>query len=258
MENFGEIKNTFSEILIESIIKNDSNLKKVFQKYIKMLKEDKVLRAQSIIYNNLESDVNSDPKIASMFVEANISLLKGLDRKLVKESNKKLVDLANKYKEGIKINYDEKLKTLHENIDIMVTNDLSPTNIKTILEAKDYVTSHIINNKKKEPISETLVPTSTLTKVSIKKLNEKYGDLTEDEKKLIKSIASSNPEQRKDMLESINKECLNLVNQKLTEANIDVKSKLLDVKERLLDLKFNDDEFSTDYTKLIELKESLS
>ena len=258
MENFGEIKNTFSEILIESILKGDSKLKKVFQKYIKMLKENEVLRAQSIIYNNLEKDVNPDSKIASMYVEANISLLKALDENAVKVGNEKLIKLANEYKKGITINYDENLKKLHENINLMVTSDLSPNNIKKILEAKSYITTHIVNNKNKEPISESLVPTTTLTKFSIKKLNEKYGNLTEDEKKLIKSISSSNSEQRKEMLTTINNECLSLVNTKLTEANIDVKSKLLDVKERLLNLNYTDESFSTDYTKLIELKESLS
>jgi hypothetical protein len=44
MKNFGKIKNKFSEVLIESVIKKDDNRKKTFGKFVKMLKENEILK----------------------------------------------------------------------------------------------------------------------------------------------------------------------------------------------------------------------
>ena len=52
MDNFGVIKNTFNNILSESIIKKEDSGKQLFRKYIKVLKEEKELKTQYFIYKN--------------------------------------------------------------------------------------------------------------------------------------------------------------------------------------------------------------
>jgi hypothetical protein len=41
MQNFGKIKNAFSEIIAEGIVSNDESKKILFKKYIKTLRENK-------------------------------------------------------------------------------------------------------------------------------------------------------------------------------------------------------------------------
>jgi len=53
MNNFGKIKDTFNLILTESIIKKDSEGKKLFISYLKELKENKSLKSQFLLYKNL-------------------------------------------------------------------------------------------------------------------------------------------------------------------------------------------------------------
>ena len=50
MYNFGNINNAFSEILFESFIKKDAIKKKLFNTYLKTIKESKLLKTQYLIY----------------------------------------------------------------------------------------------------------------------------------------------------------------------------------------------------------------
>ena len=44
MENFGNIKDTFKNLVIESVIKKDKKGKKLFSKFLKTIKENKTLK----------------------------------------------------------------------------------------------------------------------------------------------------------------------------------------------------------------------
>jgi hypothetical protein len=49
MQNFGNIKNIFNNLLAEGLTKKDVKSKKLFQKYIKTIKESEVLKTQFLI-----------------------------------------------------------------------------------------------------------------------------------------------------------------------------------------------------------------
>ena len=55
MENFGNIKDTFKTIVIESILKKEKSGKELFSKFVKLIKEDKTLTNQYLIYKNLQT-----------------------------------------------------------------------------------------------------------------------------------------------------------------------------------------------------------
>ena len=68
MQNFGNIKNIFNNLLAEGLTKKDVKSKKLFQKYIKTIKESEVLKTQFLIYENIENKVDSDVASANLFV----------------------------------------------------------------------------------------------------------------------------------------------------------------------------------------------
>ena len=43
MEKFGNLKDTFNKLILESVIKKDNNGKKLFSKFLKKLKESRNL-----------------------------------------------------------------------------------------------------------------------------------------------------------------------------------------------------------------------
>ena len=54
MQNFGKIKNHFNSLLVEAIATKDEKKKKLFKEYVKAIKNDEILKAQFLIYNNIE------------------------------------------------------------------------------------------------------------------------------------------------------------------------------------------------------------
>ena len=255
MKNFGELKNTFSEILVESILRKDDKLKAIAKQYLKLVKENKAVRLQTMVYSNLEGISSKDDKYIDAYISENIKLLKSVTKHDKNEVNKKLTKiLENKLVSKIKIDYPDNLKSLHNHIH----NLDSPTfNVDSIIESRNGINGYIIENEEREAISESLVPTKLLTKITARKFNEKYQDLTEDEIKLVKTIQTSNTDEREVLLKEMVNECIELVNENVKTANDNVKEKLLNVKERLLENKFNEDTFTTDIIKLIDLKQSL-
>ena len=256
MKNFGELKNTFSEILVESILRKDAKLKGVVKQYLKLVKEDKAIRLQTMVYGNLENVSSKDDKYIDTYITENIKILKSVNNHTKNEANKKLVKiLENKLVTKIKVDYPDNLKSLHNHIHNLGN---SVYNVDTIIESRNGINGYIMGNEKKEPISENLVPTKLLTKLSVQKFNEKYKELTEDEIKLVKTIQTSNVDEREVLLKEMTTECIDLVNKSVKSSSNDVKEKLLNVKERLLESKFDEKEFTSDIIKLIDLKQSLS
>ena len=93
MENFGNIKDTFKKIILESIIKKDEKGKKLFSTFIKTLKENKSLKDQFLIFKNLESRKFDDRDVAKDYIKENIDLLKGINKKELTEGNVTLSNL---------------------------------------------------------------------------------------------------------------------------------------------------------------------
>ena len=119
MQNFGRIKNTFNGILAESVVtKQDAN-KQLFKKYVKAIKESKILTLQFLVYNNIENKVDTDSNSANFFVNENLKLLEKFKIEDIIKENAKLVSL-DKSVEG-KLNETYKLSELHESLSKLIT-----------------------------------------------------------------------------------------------------------------------------------------
>ena len=253
VQNFGKIKNAYNEMLVESVVSKNNDKKGLFKNYVKTVKETEVLKNQFLVYDLIENKVESDQSKATLFVEECLNILSKYNEKDILNANKKLVENILFEKDS---DYDR--KELHENISTLIFTPKTPKNVDAIVEAKLNIVNYIVNNKTKESDNGYGLPNSVVSKIMVEKYNEKYSQLDESEKNVLKALIDSDDEKKKEVYVNAITECLTLINDKLKESDINTKEKLLMVKERLLNDKqeVNEDYFKN-ISKLIDLRSSL-
>lgn len=255
MQNFGEIKNIFNSLLVEAITTNNENKRKLFQEYVRAIKGNEILKTEFLIYNNIEEKVEMNEQKATMFVHENINILNKYSKKEILEANKILSSKL--LKENKLPLTDNKLSNLHNDISNLIFTKKSTKSIDSIIESTTNIVDYIKNNKINEVNEVNPLPNSILSNIVVDKFNDRYCDLSEDEKKVLKTILKSNEEDKVKLYETITRECIDLVDINLIESDIDAREKLLTVKDRLLRSKYNTNTFINEISKLVELKTNL-
>ena len=252
MTNFGYIKDTFNNILSESILNKNEEGKKLFKKYIQTLKEDINLKREYLIYKNLTTKKFTSELDAKDYIKENISLLKGNNPS--KGLNKLNIILGDK--KIVKEN-----KEIYNHINILRNTTKTPTSIQKIQESINFFKERML---KEEIIVESSydvsgIPPSVLTKLAVNKFNNKYENITEEERKIIKNVLHGNDEERKETYSSLKNECIDIIDNRLSEnSDLDLKDKLLKVKDKLLRMSFNKETFPTDIDSIYNLKNSVT
>ena len=259
MKNFGFIKSIYNDLLSESISEKDSERKKIFKTYIKAIKENEILKTQFLIYKNIEDKIEENEAKAVEYIKENISLMNKFSKKEIFESNKKLTDFISEKLEEFKEAYNEnRMKPLHESISTLIFTDKTASTIDKIVESISVASDYIKSNTIKK-INESLgVSNDILISVVVDKYNEKYTELNEASKKLINLVLDSTENEKIQYYKNVVKECLELVNTKIKEADISLKESLLSLKENLLDKNFNGETFEQDVMKMFKLKNDLN
>jgi hypothetical protein len=93
--------------------------------------------------------------------------------------------------------------------------------------------------------------------VATDKYNEKYSELSEEEKTIIKVLREGNDDTKSTLLNSMIKETVSLVNNRLDAIgnNLDLKTKLLETKGVVYDMsEYNVETFSENIKKIYEIK----
>jgi hypothetical protein len=256
MQNFGKIKNAFYELLIEAILKKDVAKKAIFTQYIKAIKESKILKTQFLVYTNLEDHVEINETKATEFVRLNRECLTGFNRADIVTENEKLIKLLGKYTKRLEKPYDK--QTLHETITDLIFTRNTPTKVNAMNESISKIVNYIKDNKVKEPIKEDLLPTDAIATIAVKKFNEKYSDLTEDERTLLKMLTETNEETKVSTQKDIVTECVKLIEEKITESDVKTKDKLLKAKDKLLNIPYDSTTYHETMNKLIVLRADLN
>lgn len=260
--DFGSLKNKFTELYVESHISGDDKGKKLYKEFLNILKESETLKSHFIVYKNLENKVVSSEFEASEYLRENITPLSDFrgEKSIVTEC-KKLVELLEN--NGIELNFEpnEFNKSLHT----LITKTPTVDNIDSIHESKMNIVKHLMTEKKSTNNDEDLVreniDVNKFLNIATEKYNEKYGELSEEEKKLIKVIREGNDDDKSNLLNEMVKETINLVNDKLkiSENNIELKGKLLETKEVIYNMleESNTNTFNTNIKKLYDIKSVL-
>jgi hypothetical protein len=258
--NFGTIKNIFASLVVESHLEENQKGKKLYKRFINLLKEDEVLKSQFIVYKNIEGGHFDSEVTASNYLKENIKVLKGFGEKRINESNKKLITLLKN--NGISFK-GVKVESLHKSIHTLITEKEKATNINKIHESFSDVTKWLLtdkNNKKSEDeyIRENIDPKKFLD-IAIKKFNEKYSDLTEEEKNILKVLRENDEDSIRVLVGDLISENIELINQNLQDysENLSIKEKLLETKDLVYKMKEDNNSFSENVLKLLELKSNL-
>ena len=253
MKNFGKIKNTFNEILGEAIANKDVSKKKLFNKYIANLKEDRILKEQFNVYTSIETLIEDNQFKASEKIKLNVDTLKEFKSEDILKSNNKLVELlADK---DMTHSYDN--ESIHESISKLIFSDDINQYVDSLNEAIEYVK----NNTVKEVFESAGIPNSILASIVVDKYNNKYASLDESSKKLMRLVFEGPEEDKINMFKVLVKECLDLINDKLDNElaveDVSIKEGLLSAKENLLAREYKKDTFEKDMVKIINLKNDL-
>ncbi len=256
VSNFGMLKTAFNTILVEGMVSKNEKNKTLFKKYIKTIKESKVLKTQFLVYNNIENKLEENEFKATQFLQENIALLKQFSKKEILEANTKLVTPILYETVDAEAGYAN--KALHENITKLIFTDKTAGNIDSIVEATASIVDYIKNNKKVLQTEAIELPSSMLTSMMVDKYNEKYSQLSESDKSILRVLIESTDNEKKDVYAKTLRECIDLIDTKLGGTDLDVKDKLLRVKDKLLNDKqeINED-FEKNISKLVDLKDSL-
>jgi hypothetical protein len=254
MNNFGNIKDTFKSLVVESIIRKDDKGKKLFSKFLKTIKENKTLKDQYLIYSNLQNTKFDYPVQAREFVKENISLLKNLNKNHITKGN----DFFLKLLKGNKIIKEN--DSFYKDILFLVESEITPSNVKKVNESTNNIVRLMLEKEEvEEVVTESLdLPPSVLTKLAVNKFNSRYSDISESEKEIIKTVLNGSNEDKENIYKKLKRECIDTIDNKLNESSdLDLKDKLLKVKDKLLNTNYSLDTFSTDISKIYDLNESI-
>jgi hypothetical protein len=258
MQNFGKIKNAFSEILAEGIASNDVAKKSMFKKYIKTLKESEILKTQFLVYENIENAIETDLFTANLIVSENLSLMDKFNKKDILKENQKLLSLSEEVANKVNESYEETLVSLHESISNLIFLNKKASTINEATKNRKIVLDFINANKPRVIEESYDVPNSMLSSILVEKYNERYSDLTETEKEVVKVLIESDNDKKIEVYTKISRECIDLIDEKLNESDLETKDRLLKVKDKLLrnTVELNED-FPKNISKLVELKITL-
>lgn len=178
---------------------------------LRYIKENKVLKAQFDIYNNLVHPINVVNE--EKFVESVVTLAKRYPKSVLKENNDKFIKLMKLcgLNEMIDIPSDE--MELYEAVEYVTVNEPNMTNINKYNEVKTFLAESVKErNKNMENVDIDKIYES-----KINELSEKYdGLLNEDEKKFIEKL--SHPSVNKEaMFEEVKSEAAIAIRKQLAE-----------------------------------------
>jgi len=271
--NFGTIKDIYAKFLANSYITESKNSKdkKIYKNFIKNLVENPILKAQFVVYKNIENGYLPSEVSAVEYLKENISLFDNFNKKDIIKENIKLGDKLNVIYKSYLVPGEmfqststmllNKPKNIHEAINNLITLEKSVETLNTLHESFEVVKKWLTTPK--EILESTKKPTVDANKFlnsAVDKYNEKYSTLSEEEKKVIKTIMSTDDKEKEAFLKTMVKESIVLINNALKEygGSLDIKSKLLEAKDVVYNIVYSEDTFKENITKVYNLKNSLT
>lgn len=254
MKNFGLIKTIFEDLMVEALVCESKLNKALYNKFIKRLKTNKVMKAQFEVYNLLEEfndGINKDN--LNFYIKECISLLDGIERdEIIKENLKTFKPILENFPELEFKDYPE--KNIHESIAELIFTKKNSKTINSLIKHTNVIKENLINKQNDKPLvkEETLIPNSTLTKLMVEKFKEKYSSFNQVETVTFMSLIKEDLSLKEETFKFVLKECISRVNQKL-ESEPTLKETLLKVKEKLLTDNFLEENYKTDILKLVDL-----
>lgn len=246
--------------IVSSKLKNNylngnvvSESKLSIDKLFETILNSKILQLEFKIYNNLEFKEIEDDIMASRYIDNNLRLLEVYDKDEVLEEHKILENFKSVSLENIP---KQKIE-LYKSINNLIMESLKNPNdvdVDTLHESFSHVLSHIKKPKQSNLISEDFDYTEDIIEIAINKFNDKYSNMSEDEKLLFKTLTTSTLEEKEELLESYKVEILDI----LEKHNSDnIKESIDKAKQKISEMVFSENDVDTNIISLFEFKKEL-
>ena len=175
--------------------------------------------------------------------------------------NKKHIDSGNEYftklLKGVSLVKEN--ESFYNDINFLVNTNKNASNINKIQESINNITNRMLEKEEETVVTESIdLPPSMLANILVTKFNTKYSEINETEKEIIKTVLNGNKEDKKSLFETVKRECIKNIDNKVNESSdVEIKDKLLKVKDKLLNTNFDYENFNSQISKIYNLKESI-
>lgn len=228
--------------------------KKMVSNFFETIKNSKILQLEFKVFNNIENKFIDNELIATRYIDNNIKLFEVYTIEEIEKEREKL----NSFVENCDISNDMHRVALYESIDTLIKEsicDYENINVDKIHESFTFILNHIKEPKKKliETVDDKVINEDVI-KLAIKKFNEKYDSLDDNDAKLLKQLIYSTDNEKEGLLESFKSETLNL----LENINgVNVKENITKSIQKIRDMKYNKSSINDDIISLYELKKDI-
>ncbi len=223
MNKFGQLKSNLDQMMVQSYGKE--TFKTVMKEFKKNILSNKAISEMYFIYNDLSSQKGINKEIANEYVNESFVKLSDLI-----SSNQKKIDELYKW---VKTNLDGDVDNEYSNIDFVVYEN-KVTNLERILETKKQI-KNLLTTTKKEKVQESVnIPLSSMLKIVTNTFNKEYSNISEDEKKELKSLLSLNKKQISEEIKSLRESVISKLEGRIEESeDVELKDKINNTIQRI-------------------------
>ena len=224
-------------------------------KLLSIIKDSTILQLEHQVYNNLNGKHIENELLATRYIDNNIKLFEVYTIDEIDAENEKLKSILtiNENQLSNKESID-----FFNAIDILIKESVRhPNDININLQHESFgvVLKHIQKPKEKIIESDDLkMINEEVIEIAVKKFNEKYEKLNENEKQLFKKLIKASDSEKKELLESYKKDALNVLENLNKEQ---VKENISKAIKKINEMEYKKDNVINDIVDLHELKNEL-
>lgn len=205
MKSFGEIKTSVEKSLVKNYGK--SSFKSLMKEFKKNILDDKQISEMYFLYDALSKPSGFNKEYVGDYVNESTDVLKDL----IQKNTEKLERLSAWVESMIQLDENE-----YKNIDTIVYNK-SVKNLDKVIESKNVIKSLLITEKKEVVKESVSIPLSSMLKIASNVFNEKYENISEEEKNELKSLLGLTKEETKEQVKELTEDVVGKLQNKLNE-----------------------------------------
>ena len=237
----------FSNTLIEES-------KQLTNSFFNLVKNSPILQLEFKVFSNIENKHIENDLIATRYIDNNIKLFEVYTLDELEREHQKLKLFLT---EDVQV--DDNKVQLYIAVGNLIKESLSNydiVDVDNIHESFEIVLNHVKNTK--QSITENIVYDEAVNEdvieIAVNKFNTKYESLSEDDKKLLKTLIVSDNKAKEKLLEDYKNTDLRMMEEINGDAVDDIKIQAI---QKIKLMEFNSESVDDDIIKLHELKKDL-
>jgi hypothetical protein len=171
---------------------------------------NKAISEMYFIYNDLSTQKGINKDIAGEYVNESFEKLSDLI-----SSNQKKIDELYKW---VKTNLKGDVENEYSDIDFVVYEN-KITNLERILETKTQIKNLLLSTKKEKVQESVNIPLSSMLKIVTNTFNKEYSNISEEDKKELKSLLSLNKKEISGEIKLVKESVISKLSDKITESD---------------------------------------